>query len=86
MLTDVNQEPLVFGTWRCACKKQKIGVKGLESRAHYFLYALVYRPCVRSELSPLRQSGTLIASWAQHADHHSAQKLSSPCTVPGIAL
>jgi hypothetical protein len=63
----------------CACKKHRIDVKGRQSRASCFLYALVHWPYVRSEVSPLHQSGTLIANWGQP---HS----SSYCTETLIAL
>jgi hypothetical protein len=41
MLRDVNQEPLVFCMWHCACKKYKIDVEGYQSGAPCFLSALV---------------------------------------------
>jgi hypothetical protein len=42
-------------------------------------YALVRLPCVRSEVSPLRRSGTLIAIWVK-------LRISSWCTKMLIAL
>jgi hypothetical protein len=41
MLRNINQEPLAFYMRRCACKKHKIDVKGRQSGATCFLYALV---------------------------------------------
>jgi hypothetical protein len=63
MIRDINREPLAF-CMRCyGCKKHKIDVEGRQSGAPFFLYMLVCYLCVRSEVSPLRQSGMLIASW-----------------------
>jgi hypothetical protein len=37
-MRDVNQEPLTFCMWCCACKKHKTDVKGLQSGAPCLLY------------------------------------------------
>jgi hypothetical protein len=42
MLRDVNQEHLTFCMLRYTCKKYKIDVKGRQSGAPCFLYALVH--------------------------------------------
>jgi hypothetical protein len=41
-LRGVNREHITFCMWRCTCKKHKIDVNGRQSKAPYFLYAVLH--------------------------------------------
>jgi hypothetical protein len=58
------RSPWLICTRCCVCKKYKID-RDINWESLTNLYALIHWPYVRSEVSPLRQSGTLISIWAK---------------------